>query len=533
MTTFTFNCWSEPWIRCQRLNGESALLSIEQVLTKAHELYSLIDDSPLVVGATNRLLIAILHFIHQPQELADVIELIERGAFDRKQLDPFAQHYATRFDIFDPALPFLQTSDVAINAHLPPAPVAKAKKSAATSLPIKTIAYLFPEIPSETNRALFKHVLNDDFYLCPACCTAGLAMYPAFAQNGGSGWRASINGDPPIYTFPIGQNLFESLSLSLINQHSHLPRQVSQSRAQVAPWTGDGLIEEKKEQHQIGYVESLLFPARRVRLFPITYHNHCSRCGEFTALAVREMYWKPGAYPIKASERWQDPFVGYYIGADKTYKSLHMSIGKAAWREYSTLFLNEPIDGVRQIPAVVDQYRELVNNSDFSQTIWFRCIGMKTDGKAKVLAWMDEALSVPARLLENPVGRQAVREALDQATICAKLLSTSFFQHLDQAQNSKRHRYQTIHDRMLERYWHELGQHFLAFVEQSAAVQEPEVHQKRWVETIRAVALQQLDYGLAQVGDRADCLRRSTEARNAFQAKYYVTLVNPRQGAKP
>ncbi len=509
----SFNAWHEPWIHALDLQGMSCLLSIDDVLRNAHQLRSLSDGSPIIVGGTQRLLTAIMQFIEQPQILKHVGRIYEQGRFDQAKLDQFAQNYAQRFDIFDPALPFLQTNDVAIDAL---ANMGKTK-GAKNSIVSTSIAAMFADIPSASNRTHYYHTIDDQHGLCPACCTAGLVIASAFAQNAGRGWRASITGDPPLYIFPVGNDLFQGLALSLISS-TYQPKIATEQRQTLAPWNYDGMILKEGKQIQTGYVESLTFLARRVRLFPEAVATNCTRCGTATETVVKVMFWESGFYRETDNEPWRDPFVAFYTGSDKKLKSLKINKGKALWREYATFFLS----GAEKVPSVVQQMSQLNGNSVLSDQslMSFRCIGMKTDGKAKVMEWVDESLEVPPPLLSNPSFANVVNQALDKAEICEWRISSIFKQHVKQSGakqgKNKNELLATLNERMQDRFWNRLAPKFRDFVTQTVSKDEIEVLRTEWEQTIVRIARECLNEALKQRGDSSELLQSHAEALNHF-----------------
>lgn len=366
----SFDLWSERWIGVLRPDGGREEVGIEQCLTRAHEFASLSDRSPLVVAGTQRLLAAVAQAIFDPQELADLADLLNAGQFDPGRVAAFGARWTGHFDLFASDQPFLQTSDV------PLAPTKGDKP--------KTVAYLLPEVPSGTAVVHFRHAYDDEQRLCPACATAGLVTLPAFATSGGAGIKPSINGVPPLYVLPAGDSLFEALALSLIVP-TYQPR-VRTDRDEPA-WAGTGRITRSKELDAVGYLQSLTFPARRVRLYPQHLGSHCTRCGRTSLVLVPEMLFEMGHSRPKDAPFWFDPFAAYQRRGDKTPVPVRPREGRALWREYASLFLTAATPDAGTVrPAVLEQLAALRDYAALpsSRALTFRCIGIRTDMKAKV-----------------------------------------------------------------------------------------------------------------------------------------------------
>src|SRR5213080_4066461 len=96
----SFNLWRDPWIRVIQPDGQVCQVSTSACLSEAHTLAALHDPSPLVVGGTHRLLVAILQAIYAPESLDDIADVLRAGQFDQQKLDGFAAQYVERFELF-------------------------------------------------------------------------------------------------------------------------------------------------------------------------------------------------------------------------------------------------------------------------------------------------------------------------------------------------------------------------------------------------------------------------------------------------
>lgn len=522
----SFNLWHEPWLRVLNKDGERRTLSIEAVLLEADRLKTFYDQSPLTVASVHRLLAAILQSIYAPRYLTEIGDVLDARSFDSAKIRAFGEQFAERFDLFHPSAPFLQTGDVPLDAWRKPEKP-KGKRAAAGApgnqdpaaqpasavgkIEPKTIAYLLEEVPAGTNRTHFRHVNDEDHRLCPACCARSLITIPAFAKSGGAGIKPSINGVPPVYLLPVGDTLFYSLVLSLIGE-DYRPASADETR-QAAAWNGATTIPRGCELAAVGYLESLTFQARRVRLFPIVDPGPCTRCGEESAIRVKEMLYEMGWSRRKDASWWKDPFVAYRKsakGKSEAPTPLRPSQGKALWRDYNVLFLS----GEELQPALVKQMTHLIDEGSVTadQRLRFRCIGMKTDGKAKVFEWLDDVLDVPAALLRDERGAAAVREALVRAEEVVRTIRFIFTRHMQPARGGKQEHFLGLRARMEDDYWTALVQPFRDLIDSATTVEAVDQARDTWARTILAQAQRAFDAALDQLGDRADMLRRRVEA---------------------
>jgi CRISPR system Cascade subunit CasA len=533
-----FNLWRVPWIRATRLDGSVAELGIDECLTTAHTLYALHDPSPLVVAGTHRLLTAILQAIYAPESLGDIEALLANGHFDAARLEAFAEQYVERFELFHPAAPFLQTGDVPLDAWQKPEKPKRgqAKNEATDRVETSPVAALLAEVPSATNRAHYHHVTDDSHQLCPACCARAIVTFSAFAQNAGRGWRASINGDPPIYILPAGSTLFQSLALSLAAP-GYQPQAADESRAGRATWNNDARIQREHALATVGYLESLTFPARRVRLFPRTERTRCTQCGAPTDITVREMVYEMGHYRGEKATGWDDPFVAFRHpnSSSKSDKQgllpVRPQAGKAIWREYTSLLLARPHDEELR-PKIVRQIGRLVDRGSLSdqELVRFRCIGLRTDGKAKVFEWLDEALEAPPHLLSDWDSALLVEDALRRASEIEQALISVFNKHFRPRRTTsnpieKTARFKTLRARMQAAFWQRLAPEFRALISAAATPESQAQAARAWAGVVVRTGNNVFDRTADQIGDYADALRERVVA----QAECYRRLAAKRK----
>lgn len=515
-----FNLWHAPWIRVLDGAGGLHMVSISAALTQAHTFRALYDPSPLVVCGIHRLLAAILQQIYAPDELADIGNIVDAGRFAPECIDHFAERHTARFDLFDVAAPFLQTGDVALDAWRKPeqakgkaATVASAGAGVTTKVEPKSIAYLMAEVPAGTNRTHFAHVSDDHHRLCPACCARGLVTLPAFATSGGAGIKPSINGVPPLYLLPVGDTLFQSLVFSLVSTQFQ-PAVAAADRP--AFWEGSPFVPRNGELPRVGYLESLTWPARRVRLFPRRDEGRCTQCDQPSPIRVQDMLFEMGVSRPKDAALWKDPFVAYRKPAkakpDEAPLPLRPNQGRALWRDYSALFLAE----ADLKPALLRQLVALTEDgiAEVGQRLRFRCIGMKTDGKAKIFEWIDDALDVPPALLRDPQGGAAVRDALRRSEDALAKVRHVFTSHMKPDPNAKHERFVQMRGRMEDDYWAALAAPFRDLVATAATPEQVAQAVNRWGRLVLEQAERVLNSALEQVGERDQILRRRVEAQS-------------------
>lgn len=508
----SFNLWYDPWIGLEKPGGGIDRLGIEQALLHAGDYCTLYDTSPLVVIGIHRLLAAVLQSSLNPQSKEDLKRLWSQPSFPTEPIQAFGTQYAERFDLFSETAPFLQSAD---------APLKPAKND-----PIKTSAYLIPDFPSGTAVTHYRHGTEDSQYLCPACLAAGLVTIPAFATSGGSGIKPSINGVPPIYVMPGGESLFECLLASLLLPEFQPSLATDPDQAW---WLRDPQVPRSTEVNRVGYLHSLTFPARRVRLHPKHGMAHCTRCGETAEWGAADMLFEMGESRPKDAAFWFDPFVAYRINKDKAPTPIRPTPGRATWREYSGLFLKHNEENLLLRPRVIDQMAALSEEGigPESRTRFMRCIGMRTDMKAKIFEWVDAGFDVPSEFLNDENAGPVIDRAISFAETCGNEIS-GVFKKAFKGNSKKSERFSHLRTNMIEAYWESLAQPFGKFITQLGAnpisdhAQE-DILSNAWLNPVVDHARRIFRAAAADTGDDPEAMRKRIEGEH--WCNYRLTIV--------
>jgi CRISPR system Cascade subunit CasA len=504
----SFSLWREPWIVVDDDSGSALRVSLEKALLESHHLRSLSDTSPLVVAGVHRLLTAILQAIYRPERPGDLARIHGEGRFRPEAVAAFGQQHGARFDLFSTEHPFLQSADI---------PLAPQRGD-----DLKSVSQLAAETSRSTALSHFRHGRALDEVFCAPCAAAGLVTIPPFISSGGAGLKPSINGVPPIYVLPGGETLFESLALSLV-----LPPFQPQARSPTedrAWWTRSGIVKRSSEVDEVGYLHSLTFAARRVRLHPEPMDRPCTRCGAEGTLGVRTMVFEMGESRAKEAAFWQDPFAGYKIAEGKPPVPIRPSAGKALWREFAGLFLSQAagMQGTRLRPRLLDQIADLGLAEEYAQ-VPFRCVGVRTDMKAKVFEWIDAGFDVPPALLRDEDAAAHVTMALSFAGECLGYAAAMFKAAFGKSKKQERH--QAIRVRMVDECWAELAAPFREYIlalPRTAPRSAARIGTSRaWGDGVTRAALGAFRRAAAETGDDASALRRQVQAEKRCTSGLY------------
>ncbi|MCS7081265.1 MAG: type I-E CRISPR-associated protein Cse1/CasA [Chloracidobacterium sp.] len=112
----SFSLLDEPWLPVTTQHGDTRHVSLKDVFAHAHHLRGIEDDSPLVVAALHRLLLAVLHRATRLRSVEDWDTVWQAGRFAGQQLESihsYLERYRDRFDLFSREKPFFQTAGFA------------------------------------------------------------------------------------------------------------------------------------------------------------------------------------------------------------------------------------------------------------------------------------------------------------------------------------------------------------------------------------------------------------------------------------
>ncbi|MHB9130026.1 MAG: type I-E CRISPR-associated protein Cse1/CasA [Armatimonadota bacterium] len=522
MTTLTrsvYDLVTEAWIPCVDTGGEHQQLGIRDVFSQAHELREVWDASPLVTAGILRLLLALLH---QTMPLADDGAWEDarcRGGFPPEVITAVEHACAGRFDLFDPDHPFYQSGDIPLD------PLPKDAKS---------IGNLVLDAATGTGVRHYAHCGEGDHAFCPACCAKGLSALPAFATSGGQGIKPSVNGVPPVYVFPQGASLFQTLLLNYL-----LPAYRSKRQDSGLAWQGEGVVGYKEERSTVGFFSSLTWQARRIRLFPTEGQGRCTGCGTTSHLLVRRMAYAQGWARAEGTELWQDPWAAYRFRQNTQTGTLDTlpirpQEDRDTWRDVSSLFLVDVAGDAHlrkerqatQRPKVIDQLNDLIADSVLpSETpIRFLTVGLRTDMKAKVFEWRADHFDFPPAVLGRTAALPVAR-ALEMADAVARLIGDALCRLHPEADRekpnwgdiSKLQRQVITFGR--RQYWQKLEIPFRHALMDQRLVAEEQVQQSwlaAWWETIERIARAELEAVLDNYDTNAAALARQHAARRVF-----------------
>jgi CRISPR system Cascade subunit CasA len=500
---------TQPWIPSIRADGQSVELGLRDTLVQAHELRELDGESPLIVAALHRLLLAVLHHIHGPANYVSWNTLWRAGSFIPKPLDEYFARWQERFNLFHPEHPFYQIADSRVKP--------------------KSVSSLVHHVASGNNATLFDHHTDaEGMSLTPAQAARVLLAAQSFGLAGLSGLPQKFTDGPcarGVIFLIEGGNLFQTLMLNLLryDQDYPLPRRDDDRPA----W-------EMEDPHQpkrnipLGYLDYLTWQNRRILLLP-----------EGDPPRVRQTTVAPG---LSLDARVNDPMKSYRKDKKLGEIVIRFTEERALWRDSATFLSFHP--GGHKAPlayAWLSQLiqQELISGDTTRPTL---ALGM-ANYQAKVEFYRSERLSLPMAYLAQPqlvnllrTGVLEVAEAAGRqlygasATLARLMLSQSAG-----AEGALQPRNEDVRSAMSpwgveRRYWSSLELPFRRTLERLPEDREGAIG--AWQDTLRRTAWRALDGAAEEVGANPRGLKASVKARSQLAGGLAkVLLATDRSGA--
>lgn len=386
-----YDLLTEHWIPALDLQGRPVTFGLLELFERAHELKTLVLETPDVTAGMYRLLLAILHRSYDgPRDLKKEWRAIWNARrFDRKRVEKYLGQWRDRFDLWDESHPFLQ--DPTIPSSEP-----------------ESVSRLFVERAQGNNPTLFDHTLDDDRLVVDAASAARRLVGSQVMALGGRipGSAASAVASPFASTVTflvLGETVFETLVLNLLvcdGQAQPIPSSATDSPA----W--ERAFASANGREPDGHLDLMTWRPRRYRLIP----------ADASGTTVSGVIPAGEADRLEADE-FRDPFAGYRASESVGWLPLRVDPDRALWRDSLPFFARDGEAG--RAPVNVTQTATLVADGVIprAQLLRVMTVGFATErGKAKKRLGRIETLPIPATLLAKPMVIPSIQQAIAQAT---------------------------------------------------------------------------------------------------------------------
>ncbi len=199
-----YNLIDEKWIPARLLSGTRDELGIRATLLRAKEIAAIEDDSPLVVAALHRFLLAVLYRSLEGPTDIDQAKVFFNTGFPGDKIEAYLEKWRGRFWLFDERYPFGQI------------PSFEPKEWRA-----------WPAIATEHNadnaKVLFDHVdVRNPGTITEGAALRWLLATQAFSVGSGKSELSYTSGAPSAtaaMVLPLGRNLQDTLLFALVPQN--------------------------------------------------------------------------------------------------------------------------------------------------------------------------------------------------------------------------------------------------------------------------------------------------------------------------
>ncbi len=347
----------------------------------AHELREISSASPLEEYGVYRFLGLFLMDALRPRRESDIEDLLDAGRFDPSAIEDYialCEGEGVSFDLFDEMRPFLQS---------PPDAALDGERKAVSALDCTR--------PSGNNHTHFLHPADNHAKLEPGKAMRLLLTTFLFSTAAAQGYPSGVCGAPPYFGVITGKSLFETLTNCLLpTEHIGIPLDTP-----PVLWRRTEPVVPKREVGASSWLQTMLFPNRRVRLVP-----------DETGLVSGVCLCQGENYVNK--ESWRDPYATYRRNETSVYP-MRPSSERAVWRNFSDI-VDRRGGGASQLLTLYPS----VHDSD---TVELRLYGVETS-QASYLGVYRYSLRFPLSVTEDENSRLLLQRGIAASEDLAKAL---------------------------------------------------------------------------------------------------------------
>ncbi len=257
--------------------------------------------------------------------------------------------------------------------------------------------------------------------LCRPCAAAALFTLQANAPGGGRGHRTSLRGGGPLTTLVVGDTLWRSVWLNVLESSAVGHRLADRDRSSVFPWCAPTRTSKKGEittPADVHPLQAYWGMPRRIRL----HADHrdgagCDVCGEPADDGFSQIRAKDSGVNYSG---WRHPLTPHTVDK-KTgeHRPRHGSASGLSYRHWTGLVQNDPERG--EPALVISQFRQTRHRDLPEVRLRLRATGYDMDN-AKACGWYEAEM--PLVFIED-VHRAAWEQAARQLVRVADLVAFS------------------------------------------------------------------------------------------------------------
>jgi CRISPR system Cascade subunit CasA len=510
-SAFSFNLVDEAWIPCLDSKGVPVDLSLRDVLTQAHQLQSIVGDSPPVTVALHRLLLAILHRVFGPENENVWADLWKAEQWDAQSIDVYLGRWRHRFDLFDEERPFYQVANLHMESNW---------------VSVRRLAHHLGAI-----NPLFEHSDGEDeTAFSPAMAARAIVAAQGFSLCGTSGaffprkrttdkkvqamFVDAINARS-INFILVGNSLFETLSLNLLQ---YPDQQVVTSFDDDAPvWETDNAAKIDRGP-LTGYLDYLTWQNRRILL-----KAEADAVGN---TVVKVMRWEP---TNRLDMVLRDPMQHNVKNKKEGFSFLRFSEDKVLWRDSAALLsvhqtnsgdqINFPPATFRWVNYLKGPISDVETGLEAQRIFQCLALGMASKpGQANVYFYREERIPLP-------IGKSDIYVTIRILGMHWQVPRADELKWAGLSKGAKNSINSWIAHTGVERsYWSSLDIPFQSFIVDLAKDQEEA--QKVWFAQLRTAAWDAFEQAAECVGNDGRSFKAMVRGRGYLAYRLKETLPN-------
>jgi CRISPR system Cascade subunit CasA len=379
------NLISEQWIPVRRADGSRQSIApweLTEGIEGDNPILAIASPRPDFDGALTQFLVGLLQTTCTPSE---------DQWWNWRETPPVPEVLKERFETVAHA--FELEGEKAFMQDFTPAQLDK--KFAISALLIGS-----PPEDSETDLFIKQDGIKQ---LCSNCVAAALFSIQTDSPEGGSGYRTGLRGGGPLTTLVLGDNLWQTCWLNVLETNRYLVGAAPEKRAdhERFPWFASARTSETKPPLGVTTTPMDVHPdqqfwstPRRIRLLAEECEaSVCDICGDDTLTVYRA--FKTKNYGVNY-EGFEHPLSPHYT-KDNMRLPVHPQPGGIGYRHWLGLVESSP-DEQQRSARVVEQFRTLTRSDG---DLWAFGYDMKSN---KARCWYDARMPI----LFLPEGREVV-----------------------------------------------------------------------------------------------------------------------------
>lgn len=231
--------------------------------------------------------------------------------------------------------------------------------------------------------------------LCLPCAATAVFTVQTNAPAGGQGNRTSIRGGGPLTTLVLGDSLWATTWLNVLDRSAFLKATGNSARDALAdsfPWLGPTRTSEggRSTTPEDAHPAQVFWAMpRRIRFRFSVEQTECALCGQADTAFVRQYQTKN--LGVNYTGPWRHPLSPYFVAQDGTPNAIHPQPGGIGYRHWLGLVQGIDDGKVKREPAaVVERYLREPDSDDLR--LWV--FGYDMDNM-KARCWYDGSMPLP------------------------------------------------------------------------------------------------------------------------------------------